>query len=175
MNESRPITHLPSPRPRVPGWARAALYLVAWFLLYAALASVGGVLAWGIGAAIPLAPTDPAGLAQAWITLAIICWLVLLGTVWLTAVFWRNLDRRPAQEFGFHPPQLWLRDTMAGLVLGAAAIFTVVLLGALAGWYRVRSPANAAEAARVLGAALLVLLPAAAVEEVAMRGYVLQT
>jgi membrane protease YdiL (CAAX protease family) len=99
----------------------------------------------------------------------------LLATVAVTVLFMRGGERARFRDLGFHRvPGLWAH-WVAGFSIEGLHFSLIFGIGLLAGWYRVLGVASLPEAAAILGVALLGFLPAAAVEEITTRGYVLQT
>lgn len=169
--------------PRLHGLLSAALYLIGLVLLLAVSGfglQVAMVLARAVGGtAVPErgAILDPSGLGLglwstimagwAWVELA----LVLLFTAGLAV----GLERRGLLSLGLKPRGTFWRDALVGPALAAVLFISVVGVGAGKGWYAVSSQASAVDALGITLVSLLILLPLAAVEEIAVRGYLLQT
>lgn len=166
-----------APEPRLPAAARVLLYLPAYLLAQVVLQ--GMVVVVGT-LTVPGAPM-PAG------DLGVYAWLIAhpvvpVGMTWgtltvvlgVTAFFVLVLDRRPLASLGFQTRPAVTAQGLIGFALGAALFATVFGVGALLGWYRVTGVLPAGRALVLIVAAVLILLPMAAAEEIALRGYVLQ-
>jgi CAAX protease family protein len=177
----------PAPRPRLvrkaPGAVRAFLFLTAAFIVGAILGQLlGTVLALClVGERLPLRSPERmeeavARLAQQHVQMTVFCIgaVSLLLMLAVTLTFTRLWDRRPLSSVGF---QLDLRAVVqfgAGLALGAALMGAIFAIEVSLGWLRVAGvvtfPHGLAHAVLWFGA----LLPAAAAEEVMLRGYTFQ-
>jgi uncharacterized protein len=109
-----------------------------------------------------------------------VVYLFLIG--WLLFVSWfclRVFERMGFRSLGLAPHEGWLRDVAKGFGLSGAMIAAVVGLQWAGGGSRVRvNPVFWDEPAAVVGqvlAALLLLIAAAAYEEIAFRGFAFQT
>jgi hypothetical protein len=102
--------------------------------------------------------------------------LTLSGLLWTLALTWafrRWLDKAPFRALGLAGMGFW-RDTLGGLLLGLASMAALLGLHLALGWAAITFPAEPS-ALGSLSVMILVLLPAAATEEIAFRGYLLQT
>lgn len=169
----------PKPAARLPAALMVLLYLVAWFgfttvvqFILVVVYQIALVLRGGaqpnLGAMDFASPTFLAllGLTE---------WVSLAGTIGITWLFVGYLNRQPLVELGFRRVSGWLGHWGVGFVLEIPHMSAVVLWGLAGGYYHITGLAAPLQALAVLGVALLIALPAAAIEEVAMRGYVLQT
>lgn len=101
-----------------------------------------------------------------------------LATVLLTLGFVRFIDRRPGCTLGLCREGSWLREAVFGTVLGVGLAATVFLVALVAGWTSIigslflRPPIVIAT---VVLQTVVAIVSMAIVEEVAIRGYVLQT
>lgn len=101
--------------------------------------------------------------------------------VWVALVSWlclRMFDGLSFASLGFALHQDWWRDALRGLTLSALMIFLVVLIQAAGGSTRLsynQSFAGLSDWFGGLCLASLLLLVAAAFEEIVFRGYILQT
>jgi membrane protease YdiL (CAAX protease family) len=170
-------------RPRFhPVW-RTLLYLLAWIVastLLQVMAVVGYVLALAIvhrgnvrvthgmlgGDTGELPPVPVVGLT----TLA-----ELAATIGVTVLFMQFLTRRPVTALGLAPGQRWWRDWLLGFGVEGLHFSLVFLVGLLAGWYTVTGVSGFLQSVGILLVAFVIAIPAAAVEEITIRGYVLQT
>jgi membrane protease YdiL (CAAX protease family) len=118
---------------------------------------------------------DPAGLGvPLWSFFwGLIGWGSLLVTLGLTAALAHWLEKRSLGELGLRPQGRMARDLLAGLGLAAVFFVSVAGVGAARGLYTVHFAAPDADAAAIAGVGFILLLPFAAVEEISMRGYVL--
>lgn len=168
--------------PRWPGWLSGLAFTVA---LYGTLLMGGS----GLGVALTLAraalgkpqqprlePLDPSGLGLGlWVgVFGSWAWAMLGAVVLLTLVLARAVERSGPAELGLRGTRLAWRDLFLGLGLAGALFVSVVGVGAGKGWYSVHPRLDAGDGLRVALAAFLIILPLAALEEVAMRGYLLR-
>lgn len=173
----------PSTRPRMGGLWSAALFLAGMVLiliLCSAALTVTMVLARAVGGgAVPQrgAILDPSGLGlPLWSTLMSAWAWAELGVVLLfTALMAHFIERRSLLSFGLKPRATLWRDMLIGPALAALLFISVVGIGAGKGWYAVYSRTSAVDALGITAVSLLILLPLAAVEEITVRGYLLQT
>jgi membrane protease YdiL (CAAX protease family) len=77
-------------------------------------------------------------------------------------------------SLGFLARPAALAQNIVGFGLGGALLATVFLVGWRLGWFRVVGVLPPEQVPALLAASLVILLPAAAAEEIALRGYVLQ-
>ena len=96
----------------------------------------------------------------------------------LTYLFRRFLDGKDLLSLGLHRERGWVRETVAGLLLGAGLIGVVFLLEWALGWvtieafaWQVQSPLRLMLS---LVAYLLIFVAVAFYEELSYRGYILQ-
>jgi uncharacterized protein len=160
-----------------PGWLRAFLFFTAAMIVSSIGSLVGLALAAVLtGRKIPMG--DAATLSQAIFTRPAFVFgsglFSLLFVVLLTALCVRVWDRRSLTSVGFQLDGAAGRQFAAGLALGALLIGLVFLVEAALGWLHLRSAMPAARWPGYLLLWLLALLPAAAYEEVMLRGYTLQ-
>lgn len=144
----------PQRRPR-RGW-RVLAYLVLLIAVTAPLAAMGRGSLW----ANLVAHATVAGAA-----------------IGLTYVFRRHVDRRAWRDIGLGRPR-W-RDAAVGGALGVAAILVYFAATRVVGWSRVTgtelSERGPAAMLALLSAGLFMYATSAVFQEVAFRGYVLQT
>jgi membrane protease YdiL (CAAX protease family) len=182
-----PFTLPARPRPRPvrkdPGAIRAFLFFTAVFIVgYGGGQFLGfGIALLLLGKRLPADLQDPAAW-QAW-TLnlmrqppVIFCAgaASLLLSLLITLAFARGWDRRPLSSVGFQVDARSPRQFGAGLLLGAALITAVFAIEAGLGWLRVVHALPFPEGAAHAAIWFLALLPAAAAEEVMLRGYAFQ-
>jgi len=161
------------------GWLSGLVYLVG---LYVTLAVGSG----GLTVLLAMArhalqkppqprfePLDASGLGLGiWAVLfGAWAWVMLAAVLLLTLVLARGLERVGLDGLGLRWTSLVWRDLLVGLGLAGALFISVVGVGAGKGWYSVHTRLNAVDAAIVLHVALVLILPLAALEEVAIRGY----
>jgi membrane protease YdiL (CAAX protease family) len=175
----------PSPRPRrqSPGAIRAFLFLTAAFIVGAFIGQLLGV-ALGVLLLLlrgQLALRDLPALLEALPELVqqpvvMFCMggVSLVLTLLVTLLFARGWDRRPLNSIGFQWDAGAGLQFAAGLALGGALMGAIFAVELGLGWARVAGmtplPGSLAHAALWL----VVLLPAAAQEEVMLRGYTFQ-
>lgn len=89
----------------------------------------------------------------------------------------RYLEGLPFRALGAWFTKYWLRDLLAGLILGAAAVSLAVFIAVVFGGLRFQLNVTAGQTAvlTTLGVSLAVFTVAAAMEEALFRGYMLQT
>jgi len=180
-----PFTVPPAPRRRVawrpPGAVRAFLFFTAVFIVGAGVGqAVGFRVALGLlGERLPadqpaLSPASLLRLLQN--PLAPFCGgaAELLLSLVVTLVFTRAWDRRPLNSVGFQIDARAGLQFAAGLLLGAALIGAVFLVEAGAGWLRIGRVLPFPRSLVHAAVWLIALLPAAAAEEVMLRGYTFQ-
>ncbi|MBM3457089.1 MAG: CPBP family intramembrane metalloprotease [Armatimonadetes bacterium] len=168
------------PRPW-PGWLSALLYLATFLLVavagklvfYTPLA-VLTYLKLGTEASAPgmEALLDPRILGPGtWILLTALAFLGEFGLVLgLTALLCRRVERCSLAETGWFVRPTW-QEPVVGLLLSVFFLVWVVGIGAALGWYEVRAAYSPYPGWAVLLVSLGILLPPAAVEELACRGY----
>ena len=174
------------PSPRGPGWASALLYLVFWWVLVfvvapplLALPLIVANMAHGGGKELLTGKFDVMdagriGLPLWSFFLGILGWGTLLVTVAVTASCTLWLERRRFVDLGLRRTLHLTRDLVTGLLLSAVLFISVIGLGAGRGLYEVDPNSGGGDALLIAVVGFLLLLPRAAVEEIAMRGYVLQ-
>lgn len=186
--EARPTPAAAGPREaRLPGWVSAAVYLIVWLALGKFLAEgvlvVPLLIAKALSAKVPLDKAgdpsvlmDPSGLGlPLWCVLwAVVAWGSLLATIAVTAALGRWIERRTLTDLGLGWRPTIGRDLVLGLALATALFVSVVGVGAAQNLYYVRSSTSAVDALGITVVGFLLLLPLAAVEEISLRGYVLQ-
>jgi membrane protease YdiL (CAAX protease family) len=165
--------------PRLPGWGSAAAYFVGlWGFLWA-----GGVVLTFLLAgarAVLRRPPQPRFEALDASGLGLGLWSLLFGSwAWAlfaavlagTALFAWHVERWSLKDLGLGwSPTVW-RDLLVGLGLAGALFISVVGVGAGKGWFSVFNRLNAVDGAIVLHVGFVLLLPLAALEEVAVRGF----
>jgi membrane protease YdiL (CAAX protease family) len=89
----------------------------------------------------------------------------------------RGFEDLPWRALGWALHRGWLRDTLTGLLLGAAGIGVAALVGVTLGGYRLALPEtlNVAAVARTFVTSGFIFVLGAAAEEMLFRGYPLQT
>jgi CAAX protease family protein len=180
-----PLSAAPPPavRPvrRAPGALRAFLFFTAAMFVGVGIGQSVGVFVAAAILNIPLPLLDPAGM-QAGIDRLItqpLGWFCtgffeLLPLLAVTVPFVVGWDRRPFTSIGLQVDAAAGRQFAQGLALGAALMGGIFVIEAAAGWLRVT---HVAPLPRLLSRAvvmLLVVLPAAAAEELMLRGYTFQ-
>jgi membrane protease YdiL (CAAX protease family) len=86
------------------------------------------------------------------------------------------LEDLPWRSLGWALHKGWLRDALAGLLVGGAVVCVAALAGVAVGGYRIEFAApGAKEFAQTLAASGFIFLLGAAAEEMTFRGYPLQT
>lgn len=124
---------------------------------------------------------DPQAVAQE-LAAGNISWLLwfvitLAGLLWALAQTWafrRWLDKAPMRDLGFARGAFW-KEVIAGLGLGLASMVVILVVHLALGWARLALVATGVAALGALMTTALVLVPAAATEEIIFRGYLLQT
>lgn len=169
-----------APPPRGSFFLSADLRLrPIWRALLYAIAAVVVILLTGILAGMIVAVARPAAAAELATGVLPPHWFLVLqyslmnaGLLALAWVFFRALDGRDWRRLGlwFYPG--WLRESAVGLAIGAALIVVVAGTLGLGGW--VSFSMRAAPPAGPLAVTLVMLLLAAAFEEILLRGYAFQ-
>ena len=160
-----------------PAW-RAALYvlvgLVGSFLVQFVVALLYVLAAIVMGG-------DPAQisaeLASGDIPQPVLVLLEFLGLTWVLVVTWafrRWLDKAPLRGLGFARAGLG-RESAWGLGLALASMAIILAAHLALGWADTHLNASSLSSIGTLGVMGLALLPAAAIEEIIFRGYLLQT
>jgi membrane protease YdiL (CAAX protease family) len=169
----------PPARPPMPAALRVTLYLVTWLVCWvgaqAAVVIAAGVVMVVGGASLEAVQKQllTGGLPPLPV-LAGINVAALLATLAVTVVFVGVIERRPLRDLGFQLVRGWPLHWVVGFLLDAGHLTVLFLVGLVGGWYSVVHATGPAQAVMILVGAFLLLLPAAAVEEITMRGYVLQ-
>lgn len=164
----------------MPAAGRVVLYMLAWLLVAQLLAPavvIGArllLIHLGGGSWMSRLQEAVGGniLSLGWPTVAGLEWTILGTTAAVTWFFTRKLDRRREPVPGFRPVRPQALHWLLGIVLGGLFIATIFLGGRLAGWYEITGTMAPGQALALLVVATVILLPAAAVEEISMRGYV---
>lgn len=161
----------PAPLLRLPAAARVALYLAAWFWV-AGMLMAPLLLAASTGA-LPAELLDPSGgapgaLARA---LAVQTAILLPATLLVTWLF-GMLEGRPLRAYGLVPHRGAALHWLAGVAVDGAHLGLVFGVGLLCGAWRVTGAADPLTALGVVATAAAIAVPAAAVEEILIRGYV---
>ena len=110
--------------------------------------------------------------------------ITLAGLLWALAQTWAfrrwldnvGADGRPPQlrDLGFARGAFW-KEVTIGLGLGLATMVVILVVHLALGWAQLALVATGAAALGALLTTALVLVPAAATEEIIFRGYLLQT
>jgi hypothetical protein len=137
--------------------------------------SLGAIVGWSaqlIFQNLPLGYTDSSLLSFLSQNVILLALAILVG--WLCGKFLEDLPFR-ALGAGFN--KNWLKDFLAGLMVGAVSISIAVLIAIVFGGMKLQLNQNAGQSAILLtlGASLLIFTIAAAAEEAYFRGYILQT
>ncbi len=181
----------PGDRALLPGWASVSIFLLVWYVLGKLVAEsllvlplllakifTGRVLLERLNnpEATSKMLMDPTGIGlPLWCLLwGVIGWGSLLVTLAITAGFYHWLERKPLKHLGLEWTSTLGRDLFAGLALATVLFISVVGVGAAQNLYFVRNAASAVDAMVITVVGFFLLLPMAAVEEITMRGYVLQ-
>ena len=170
--------------PPLPGWLSCLLY-VAGFLVLIAATQGGLVSAIQIAGSLQNRPspgTGSAGLMDAsgpglplWSTLfGIFGYLTLVLVLAYTGLLARGLERRSLADLGLRWHAGVWRRAAAGLGLATLLFVSIIGTGLGLGWYRFASVSSLPSALLTAVVGLVILLPFAAVEEIALRGYVLR-
>lgn len=116
----------------------------------------------------------PETLAEFW-QLVIQNGVMLAGILIASAVMMRGIERRPVAALGLPlGPDLW-KGLFAGFAIGAAFMGALVALQTLIGWFRpVPAPGTLSAWSEYVSGLALLLLVAAAAEELLFRGYAFQ-
>jgi membrane protease YdiL (CAAX protease family) len=100
----------------------------------------------------------------------------LVDVLVLTFLFRRYIDRQPFRSLGFDTSSGWASDTLAGFLLGLAAMALVFVVEQGTGWAVVRpGGATWTGLALILLVYLVTYAAVAVTEELIFRGYILQT
>lgn len=94
----------------------------------------------------------------------VICSLVPVG--------W-HVDQRRLSDYGLGVDREWWRDCGFGLVLGAGAITTIVLIGVAGGWFVIEAVGLSVERLSLLSGLVGVFVIVGVYEELLVRGYLL--
>jgi membrane protease YdiL (CAAX protease family) len=179
--DDSPPPAVPAAR-KAPGAVRALLFFTATFIatqIAQAIIAVFALVAQGLFSG-PQLPTQAktADLMQQLVRHPSVIFGLgtasLVSSLAITAAFVLWWDRRPFSSVGFRWDTAAVRQFAAGLVLGAVLLGAIFVVEAALGWLRV---AYVAPLPRLLSHAALwlaALLPAAAAEEVMLRGYTFQ-
>jgi len=147
------------------GWR--AIFFVAMFLLAAVFIGSTIVL---IGRYLEFDLSRPGG-AMAATSSASLAAAVFAG--WLSG---KLLEGLPYRALGLSLVSGWIRNLLAGIALGAATLSLAVLVAmSFGGMSFARSDADGFSVAQTAVTSLLIFAVAAAFEEVAFRGYLMQT
>ena len=172
----------PPARPTLPALARLVLYLIAWFTAYSTAQTIVVGVAIGIQFATGNLSMDTLATGQidmirhvGVLAIGIAGWVGLAATMLVTWPFMKFLDRRPLVTLGFEVTRKFALEWVLGILLSGLLFGSVVLAGWAMGWFQLSISASPLAALVIIIGGFLVLLPAAAVEEISMRGYVLQT
>jgi membrane protease YdiL (CAAX protease family) len=191
---SRPGEPLSALRPALPGWLSALIYFIGFIAvtsmsqLVLALPLIVAKLRvdrFGLrsGGAAPrelfdaTAWLDASGIGvPLWVLLmAVITWGGFLVTLGYTALLSQQIEKRRVWSFGLKWESTGWRDLFAGILLASVLFISIVGTGAARNWYTFRSVVPAVDALVIAVVGFLVLLPAAATEELSIRGYLMQT
>lgn len=157
-------------------WNRSERRLRApWRLLFGAvlfvLVSIVTILALQILPVISgfglLASVSPA--IQPLVLNAIVGGVIVLM---LVAIAW-NIDRRPVSDYGLDIDREWWVDCGVGLLVGAAAMSAIVLLGIAGGWFAVEAVGPSTGSLSTLLGLVCVFLIVGFYEELLIRGFLL--
>jgi CAAX protease family protein len=159
-----------------PLW-RVVLYLVLLFSGSFALQVGMGIVYVFVRIILGSAPSDViAELSSGRIPGVLWFALTLAGLVWALAQTWvfrRWLDKAPMRGLGFARGAFW-KEVVAGLGLGLASMGVILVVHLVLGWAEFTRMTTGAALGSLVSTAL-VLIPAAATEEITFRGYLLQT
>jgi membrane protease YdiL (CAAX protease family) len=167
---------------RWPGWLRAFLFFTAGFLVYSIGQAIGLAIAGAILVIRGQAPAfEPERIPETleWLTvqpvvIVAVGFFGLVGALLITLAFARGLDRRPLASVGLQADRVAAREFGSGLALGAGLIGAIFAVEAALGWLQVTRVAPGPQVLAHTALWFVVLLPAAASEEVLLRGYAFQ-
>jgi len=173
--------------PRMSGWASGLLYLVGFLLLVQVGAAVILILplefAQLAATGFRMPPSEsfdewlmnPSTIGTPlWTTLfGVYAWGMLGTTLLYSWGIVRWIERGSLRDLGLRWSPAIPLHLLLGLVLAGALFVSVVGTGGHYGWYRIGEARSGAEAAAIVIGGFALLLPLAAVEEIAMRGYLL--
>jgi membrane protease YdiL (CAAX protease family) len=162
MEDNRPLPH--------SLW-RALLYLLLLLLASVLVFGALGVLFFFLGGT-RLRNTSAPGSAEVARVNALTYGAAAVGALLATLVMRVGIERRPFRTLGFQWDARAPVEIGAGLALGLALQTAVVGVAWVCGWAKLRLSAAPLAAAE---GGLLLFLPAALVEELTMRGYLLPT
>ena len=103
--------------------------------------------------------------------------ITLAGLLWALVQTWafrRWLDKSPMRDLGFARGAFW-KEVIVGLGLGLASMVVILAAHLALGWAQFALVTTGVAALGLLVSTALVLVPAAATEEIIFRGYLLQT
>jgi uncharacterized protein len=131
-----------------------------------------------MGAGAGRATSDPLnaqdiGIGLWTLLFSMFAWGSLAVVLAYTAGVARALERRSLAELGLAWRGTGWRDLLLGVALAAVLFISVVGVGVGSNWFSIRLAAGTLEALVIPPVGFLLLLPLAAVEEIAMRGYLL--
>lgn len=187
-----PVDPVPGPpAPRLPGWASTLIYLLGFVLIYVVLQGVQGA----VMMLVSMARSGPVDMGQlsnpkyaqeligpermglpTWCGLMFFFgWADLLVVAVYTGLLSHWLERRSLRDLGLRLTRSLPRDIPAGIVLAGVLFVSVVGVGIARGWYSAQLASGPGKALLIALIGAVILLPYAAIEEVSMRGYVLQS
>ncbi len=119
---------------------------------------------------------DPGGLGYPlWTVLfGLFTWGTFLATLLYTFGMGRSIERKTLPELGLTWPPRFRRDLLLGLALAGILFVSILGIGVAREWYIVRSIAPFGQSVAIFVVGFVLLLPYAAVEELAIRGYLFQ-
>ncbi len=160
-----------------PLW-RTVLYLVLMFsgsfALQVGLGIVYVLFRMILGGDLQAVAQELAAGNISWRLLFVITFAGLLWALAQTWAFRRWLDKAPLRDLGFARGAFW-KEVIAGLGLGLASMVVILAAHLVLGRAQFTLVTTGVAALGLLMSTALVLVPAAATEEIIFRGYLLQT
>ena len=148
------------------GW-RFALFIIGTM-------AIGGVVFAILLAATGIMPGEPEDVGILLTANGVVSTAAALFVGWLCARF---LEGLPFRSLGAAFTRGWLRNLLAGLLIGGDTFAATALIGVITGSlsFRLNADADAAAIGWTLFISFLIFFAAAAFEEAFLRGYMLQT
>jgi hypothetical protein len=174
----------------LPGWASALIYLIGFVVLFL-VTQVGLQILVGAASVLAKGPIDLTRLQNPryvqslmgaerlgvplWCSVFFFFgWAYLLVFLIYTGLLSRWLERKSLLDLGLRWNPRVFQDFLTGIALAGVFFVSVVGVGIAGGWYSVQFSSGLPGAVLIAVIGTAILLPFAAVEELGMRGYVLQ-